>query len=181
MSHATPRGRFMIGLGAAAGAFAAAAMMSAAGTPAARADSFTDILNDVQTDFTIGQTYLTAAFGDFASSHVADGLAALVTGVDNDFVSTSDNILAGSVALLANDTVPGALGLAVDDPGTFAAALSDAQQDIATAQIYATEAATALANSEYAAYTFDSLIASDLTGIIPAEQLFLGGLDALGI
>jgi hypothetical protein len=173
--------RFMIGLGAAAGAFAAAAMMSAVATPTARADGFTDIVNDVQGDLNVGQLDFTAASGDFASSHLGDGFAALISGVDNDFVSTSDNILAGSVALLTNETVPGGLSINVSDPGTFAAALTDVQQDITASQPYATEAATALASGDYTAYTFDSLIASDLTGIIPAEQLFLGGLDAVGI
>jgi len=63
----------------------------------------------------------------------------------------------------------------------FTAALTDAQQDITASQPYATEAATALAGGDYAGYTFDSLIASDLTGVIPAEELFLGALDSLGI
>src|SRR5579872_7364819 len=107
MSHTTPRGSLMIGLGAAAGAFAAAAMMSAAGTPTARADSLTDLLNAVNGDLTLGQADFTAASGDFASSHLGDGFAAWFAGLDNDFVSTSDNILAGSVALLTNETVPG--------------------------------------------------------------------------
>jgi hypothetical protein len=181
MSYTTPHGRLVIGLGAVAGAVAAAALMSAVGTPTARADSLTDLVNAVQGDLTLGQVDFTAASGDFASSHLADGFAALVTGLDNDFVSTSDNILAGSVALLTNETVPGSLSINVTDPGTFAAALTDVQQDITASQPYATEAATALAAGEYAAYTFDSLIASDLTGVIPAEQLFLGALDALGI
>jgi hypothetical protein len=181
MSHTTPHGRLMIGLGAAAGAFAAAAMMSAVGTPTARADSFTDLLNALEGDLNTGQAYFTAASGDFASSHVNDGFAALFSGIDNDFVSTSDNILAGSVALLTNEAVPGALGIHILDPGTFAAALTDVQGDIAASQTYEGFAATALASGDYAAYTYDSLIASDLTGVIPAEQLLLGALESLGI
>jgi hypothetical protein len=171
----------MIGVGAAAGAFAAAAMMSAVGTPTARADDFSDIVKVVEADFTLGQADFTAASSDFASSHVNDGLAALFGGIDNDFVSTSDNFLAGSVALLTNETVPGSLSINVFDPGTFAAAITDAQADIASAQTYEGFATAALASGDYADYTFDSLIASDLAGIIPAEQLFLGALESLGI
>ena len=91
-------------------------------------------------------------------------------------MSTSENILAGSVALLTNEAVPGALGITVHDPGTFAAALTDAQAGIADSQTFVTEAATALANGDYAFYTYDSLIALDLGGVIPAEQLLLGAL-----
>src|SRR5271166_3881800 len=57
----------LVGLDAAVGAVGAAAMMSAATAPTARADDFTDILNGVEGNFAAGQT----AFG---GDDVTDGL-----------------------------------------------------------------------------------------------------------
>lgn len=181
MSDTPPRGRLMIGFGAAAGAFAAAAMILATGTPVAHADDLTDLLNVVQGDLADGQTFFDTASTDFASSDVPGGVAALVSGADNDLVSVADNILAGGVALLTNETVPLELSIGLLDPGSFANGLADAEQDISSSQTYLTEAATALSSGDYAAYTFDSLIASDLTSVLASQDLLLGALDSLGI
>jgi hypothetical protein len=56
------RAATLIGVAAAAGAFGAAALMSAATAPTARADAYSDIVADVEADLTYGQT----AFGQAA-------------------------------------------------------------------------------------------------------------------
>jgi len=181
MSHATRWGRLLTGLGAAAGAVATAALMSAAGTPTARADDFSDIINVVDEDLATGQADVTAAFSYFADAQPVQGIAALLSSLNMDSVSTSDNFLAGSVALLTNGTVPNELDLSVADPGTFAGAVTVAQLDISIAQTIAGGLPDLLARGDYTTFTFDSLIASDFAGLLPADVLLLGGLDSLGI
>jgi hypothetical protein len=57
------RSRFgmLIGLGAAAGAFGVAAMMSAATAPTARADAYSDIISAVDGDFAAGEAEFASA------------------------------------------------------------------------------------------------------------------------
>lgn len=64
----------LVGLDAAVGAVGAAAMMSAATAPTARADDFTDILNGVEGNFAAGQTAFDNASTDFGGDDVTDGL-----------------------------------------------------------------------------------------------------------
>jgi hypothetical protein len=78
MQHdTTSRVRILVGLGAAAGAFGVAVMMSAVAAPTARADDFSDVVTNVDADYTDGASMLTAADTDFASNDFADGLASL--------------------------------------------------------------------------------------------------------
>src|ERR1700677_2547620 len=66
----------LIGLGAAAGAFGAAAIMSADTAPTARADDFTDVINAVDAAYSSGQIEFGIADTDFGGSNINDGLAA---------------------------------------------------------------------------------------------------------
>ena len=54
----TPRSAVLVGLAAAAGAFGATMIMSAATAPAARADEYSDLLGDIQAVATQGQADL---------------------------------------------------------------------------------------------------------------------------
>ncbi len=86
MDNNRSRSGVLVGLAAAAGAFGAAAMMSAATAPTARADDFTDIVNAAEGELAFGQTAFTTAFTDFGSSDVTDGLQALVNGSYDDLL-----------------------------------------------------------------------------------------------
>jgi hypothetical protein len=66
MGHKRSRA-VLVGLSATAGAFAAAAMISAASAPTARADDFSDILADVQAEQAAAQADFTTATQDFAT------------------------------------------------------------------------------------------------------------------
>ena len=61
------RSRILVGLAASAGAFGAAAMMSAAAAPTAHADDITDIISAVEGDYADGQSAFTPPFRNSAS------------------------------------------------------------------------------------------------------------------
>lgn len=101
-----PLGRIAVGMGA----VAAAAMMSMAAAPAARADDpFADIITAVDGDLALNQASYALAASDFGNFDVSDGLAALFAGVDDDVLSSPDNILQGSVAALTDVPVDPAI------------------------------------------------------------------------
>jgi hypothetical protein len=167
---------------AAAGAFGAAAMMSAATAPTARADDFTDIVNAAEAELALGQTAFTTAFADFGSSDVTDGLQALVNGSYDDLLGAPDSVYIGTVEALTNETIGlPYLDFNVDPaPTDFSDALSNAQGLLVEGQDYFSDAATALSGGDYgdAAY-FDSL-GSIFTFDLPAQELLIGGVEALG-
>jgi hypothetical protein len=66
MSH-KPRSGLIISLGAAAGAFGIATMISTATAPSAHADDYSDIVSAVEADFAAGQADFTTAEADFGS------------------------------------------------------------------------------------------------------------------
>ena len=73
MGHQRSRAGF-VGLSAAAAAFAAAAMLSAATAPTARAGPFTDITNDVQDELVYAQTAFSDAATYFSPRHANDAI-----------------------------------------------------------------------------------------------------------
>jgi hypothetical protein len=166
----------LIGVAAAAGAFGVAAMISAATAPTARADDFTDVINSVDADYTAGQGDFSAAFTDFGSSDVNAGLAAFLSGVDDDFVSAPDNLYVGSVDLLANDPVTGSLAIELPPETSFASALSEAETIFTDGQSYFTNAATDLTSGDYADAAFLDSYGSlyDVAGL----QVLLEGVVA---
>ena len=75
MSTTPARSRILVGLAATAGAFGAAAIMSAATAPTARADDFSDIISAVDGDFTQGSNAFASALADFGSNDINQGRA----------------------------------------------------------------------------------------------------------
>jgi hypothetical protein len=100
-----PYARMLIGLAAAVGAFGFAATMSAATAPTARADDFTDVINNADANLAAGQADFRVAATDFSSSDVSGGLAALIDGLDDDFVSPPEQLYIGTVEVLTNAPV----------------------------------------------------------------------------
>jgi hypothetical protein len=95
-------------LAAASGGLLAAAM---AGSPIARADDpFTDIANDIQSSFTIGEEEYSDAATAFATAGGTNaGLGDAVAGFDNIFISPADYTLLGLTAA-GTDTDFGSYG-----------------------------------------------------------------------
>jgi hypothetical protein len=95
MGHKTPRAALVV-LGAAVGAFAAGAMMSAATAPAARADAYSDIIADIQAEEAAANTAFANASTDFAGNDEAAGLTQLYIGLDDDLLDCSGRPPCGS-------------------------------------------------------------------------------------
>jgi hypothetical protein len=153
MTHKSRTG-LPIGLAAAAAAFGAAPMLTAATAPTARADDFTEILDDTATYYSAAQGDFTAAEGDFSSglSGVPDGLQELFAGVDNVGIGGPDEFLLGSVEALQNQPIefitPGPFGPSTPELD-LATGLTDAQSYITAATTSFTDAAENLSEGNY--------------------------------
>lgn len=166
-------------LGAAVGAFGAAAMMSAATAPAAWADPVTDVLNAVETEFTHGQTAFTAAFTDFGSNDVSNGLAQFFNGVDDDILAPN-MLLIGTADVIANQPIPNTF-FVIAPPADLTSASTEAQAIMTSGEMLFTNAATAFGSGDYANGVYDSVLASILTFDVPSEVLLIGAVEQLGL
>ena len=164
----------LVGLAAAAGAFGAAAMMSAATAPTARADDFTDVINAVDGDYAAGQSEFTTAFTAFSSNELAPGLLALVNGTDDDALSPSANLLVGTIELLTNEPVDGAIPWDFVLPADFSDAVTTVESQFAAGEGLLAAASSALSFGEYGTAAYDDLAGADLLTVAPLEELLLG-------
>jgi hypothetical protein len=156
----TFRSHLPVGLVITAGAIGAAAMLSAATAPTARADDFTDVINAVDADYTAGQTEFGIADTDFGSSDVNDGLAALFSGVDDDFVGAPNNLYIGTLELLANDTVTGSLAVSIPTESDFTSGLTAAESLLGVSEAASTTAATDLFSGDYVGAATEDYVVS---------------------
>jgi hypothetical protein len=167
-------GRILVGLAAAASAFGAAAMMSAAAAPTARADAYSDIISAVDGDFTAGQADLTNAFADFGSNNLTGGLTELFDAADDDILAAPNNLLVGSVEALTNESVTGSEPLGLFTPASFSEGLTTAESLVNTGESYLASAPTDFAAGEYGEAALLDLFGSDYVAIVPLEELILG-------
>jgi hypothetical protein len=170
----------VLGLDVAAGVFGAAAIMSAAAAPTARADDFTDIINAVDGDFTAGQADFSSAITYFGSGDPSDGLAQLLNGVNDDLISPGDNLFIGTVDALTNQPVEASLAFGLGPVGNFADAVNELPSLSNYADLYFSDAATAFAASDFATAAYDSSIGALYTFDLPWETLLQGAADSLG-
>jgi hypothetical protein len=183
MSETRPRTRLLVGVAAAAGAFGVAVMMSAATAPTARADDFTDIVAVFQDELDFGNIAFTVASADFGNSDVTDGLQALVNGSYDDLVGAPDSAFIASVDVLTNEPVlnTGIFDFDVDTaPTDFSDAVSTAQAAFVQGQDYFSDAATDLSAGDYGDAAYADSIGSIFTIDLPAQELLIGGVEALG-
>jgi hypothetical protein len=169
----------VIGLAAAAIAFATAAMMATSAT--ARADDFTVIIDDIQADLVDGQSAFSTAAAAFSGNDVPGGLAAFLDGVDDDFVAVPYNLDIGTLDALTNQPVVASLPFnGLGAPTDFADAVLDAEQSISSGQSEFSEAATLLSQGDYAGAAELDALGSIFTFDVPADQLLVGAVEALG-
>jgi hypothetical protein len=164
----------LVGFAAAVGAFGAAAMMSAASAPTARADDFTDVISNVDANYAAGQAALSTASADFSSGHLANGLAAFFDGSNDDSLSASNSFLIGTVDLLTNESVTGDSDWTFVLPTNYADAVTEAESIFADGENYLTDGASALAAGDYSTATADYLFAADYLTVAPLQELLLG-------
>jgi hypothetical protein len=184
MSDTRSRSGILVGLAAAAGAFGAAAMMSAATAPTARADDSTLIIDAIDGDYTAGQADFTAAFTDFGdgAKGFLPGLAELFGGMNEDSLAAPDNLLLGTVEALQGDPITSSLFF--DDltvPGSFADASAEAQILFNQGEGFLSNAAIAFSAGDYSAATDLGLAGSADASVLPLEELILGAASALDV
>jgi hypothetical protein len=175
----THRSHIFVGMTAVAGAIGAAAMLSVATAPTARADDFTDVIADVQADLGYGGTAFSNALTDFAGNAPVEGFANLFAASDNDLLSAPNNLIADSVAVLANESVYGPVDIQLFVPTDFSDAVGYAQQFMTDGLDDLSDGATFLSAGEYGeAFIFD-LFGADYATIIPLEEILLGSVASL--
>jgi hypothetical protein len=174
MDDTQSRSGILVGLAAAVGAFGAAAMMSAATAPTARADDFTDVINSIDGDYADGQLAFTAALTDFSSSDFAGGLADLFEGVDDDTLAAPDNLFIGTVEVLTNETVDGSVPFVWTVPSDFSDAVNVAESFVTGGESDFTLAASDFASGDYGAAAYLDAIGLNAITIDPLQELLLG-------
>jgi hypothetical protein len=173
----------LVGLIAAAGAFAAAAMISAAVAPTARADDFSDILADIQAEQAAAQADFSAASTDFASgtAGVPAGLTELFEGVDDDTFGVADDLHVGLLDSLYNVPVIPAktFEFSFATPANFTAAVTEAQTFNTLGNTDMTTQATDFSMGDYT----DGAVYQDLGAIdfahIPGQIEIIGEVEQL--
>jgi hypothetical protein len=184
MSDTRSRSGIFVGFAAVVGAVGAATMMAAATAPAARADDYTEIVANVETLLGDGQNAFTAADTDFAGNEIAAGLQSFFNGVDDDSVGVPDTAFLGTLQALAGDAIEGPSNFDFNStaaPADFADAVSEAQSTFQLGEGYFNDAAAAFFSGDFVdafrVAEFGSIDAFDY----PAQLLFIGGVEALGL
>ncbi len=160
-------------------AVGAALVMSAATAPHARADDITDIANAIESDYAAGQSAFSDASSAFASAEPGAGLTYVLAGFDDDAVSTTNNLLTGTVEALTGESITGSLTWDLAEPATFTVALGDLSSDLAAAQGLASSAVSEFTAGAYGLGTFDELFAGEFATVIPLEEILIGSLNSL--
>lgn len=173
----------LIGVAAAAGAFGAAAMMSAATAPTARADDSAAIEADISGTLADGQTAFGTAVTDFDSSNVIGGVEAFFEGVDDDTIGVPDIASIGGVDELTNE--PFSLSSSffdfntLDFPSSFSGAVTNAEGLFTEAEDAFSLASTVLSSGDYGGAATEGTLGALLLEVLP-QYLLIGGLDSLG-
>jgi hypothetical protein len=169
--------RTAAGVAAATGGMILIAIGQLALAPFARADDFTDIVNDEFAIFDAGYADLATAGTDFASADYPDGFAMTFWGLDDFLLSPEDIALIGGLDALTGHPVltPAAFefGFNTNPPTDLAEALTDVQGDTTVAgQLFA------LGAGDFAANDFADGVSQDLAG---AEVLLFVNPEVLTI
>jgi hypothetical protein len=176
MQH-TFRPHTLLGLVAAAGAIA---MMSAQSTPTAHADEISDLFSAVEGNLTAAQADYAAAFSDFSGADVGQGLAALLNGIDNDFVGAPEMLTLGTVEALENESIsPGVFTFDAAAPPDFTTALLSVESFATESAAVLKDALTFFSAGDYVDGTYDTLLALDYTGVLAPNELLLGSVESL--
>jgi hypothetical protein len=178
----------LVGLSAAAGVFAAAAMISAAVAPTARADDgFSAVIADIQAEGTAAATAFSTSSTDFADGDTAAGLTQLFIGLDDDVVGVPDILDVGTVGVLTDTSVPNALAsdftpTATGGFGFDFATPTTVAESVTEAQTYYTDG-TALAttieglpSTDYGLTEFDNAVSAIDQLILPDQIQLIADL-----
>jgi hypothetical protein len=179
MDSNKPRAATLIGVAAAAGAIGVAAMISAATAPTARADDFSELVNDLNLDYSYGQTAFTTAFADFSSDQFVPGIERLLSGVDDYTLSADNTLLIGAAEVLQGDPINSTESFGFIIPASYADAVTTAQSFFTGAETDLGLVASEFASGNYVNGTVEVTLALDYSSILPLEELLLGALASL--
>lgn len=171
MSDVRSRAVILVGVAAAA---LTAAMMSTATAPTARADDFAELINDLNIDFSAGQTALATAYTDFGSDQLVPGLAQLLGAVDDYTLSPGNTLLIGTAEVLQGDPINSTADWGFLIPPSYADAVSVAQTDLATGGTDLSLAVNDFSTGDYVFATVNELFGLEYSSIVPLEELILG-------
>jgi hypothetical protein len=181
MGDTRSRAGIFVSLAAAAGAFGVALMLSAAIAPNARADDFTDVINNIDDNLAAGQADFGIAATDFGSSNVSNGLAAAIDGLDDEFVSPVEQLYIGTADVLTNATVYGGGEFVLGPEADFADGVTAAEKSFTFGEGEFTAAAQYFTSGDYGGAA--ELDVSGVNGelVVPLEYLLLGAAGSLGL
>jgi hypothetical protein len=172
----------LVGLSATAVAFGAAAILSAATSPRARADDFSTILADITATEAAAQADFTTAVQDFAAGPSGDaaGLTALLEGMDDDLIGVPDELKVGLVDVSTNSTLfpSNSFDFSFATPATFTAAVTEAQSFWTAGNALATLIGT-LPNNDFADTALDNALSEFDQWVAPGQIELVGELQLL--
>jgi hypothetical protein len=170
----------LVGLTVAAGAFAAAAMMSAAVAPTARADDTAGILADITAEEGYAATAFTNAATDFGTGDSTDGLTQLFIGLDDDTVGVPDILQVGEVDELTNSTLfpANSFDFTFTAPASVAAATTEANTIYQEGVTLATTIA-GLPSSDFSTIALDNALSTWDQFIAPDQILAVANIESL--
>jgi len=166
--------KLLVGLAATAGALGAAAMMSTAAAPTARADDFSDIITAIDGDFTEGNAAFASALSDFGSNDISQGLGQIVDGFDDYSLSPTINLTLGTIEALEGIPIDSPVGWDLTVPTDYADGVAMAQADFTTSENIFALVPSALASANYLDAADDGLFGADYAFVLPLEELLLG-------
>jgi hypothetical protein len=156
MGDTRSRAGILVSLAAAAGALGAALMMSAAIAP-------------------------NAAATDFSSSDVSNGLAALIDGLDDEFVSPPEQLYIGTVEVLTNSPVNNEGEFVLGPESDLAAGVTTAENSFTFGESEFTAAEGYFTGGDYAGAAELDVSGVNAEFLVPLESLLLGAAGSLGL
>jgi hypothetical protein len=173
MGHTRSRA-VLVGLGAAVGAFATAAMMSAT-APTARADDFSAVIADIQAEEAAAATAFTTAAADGYDTPA--GLTQLFIGMDDDLFGIPNDLEVGSVDVLTGATVIPASDFEISfaTPASLTAAVTEANTFFTEGNTLAT-AILSLPTTDYADTALDNALSTIDQWILPDQIQLIADL-----
>jgi len=170
------RSSVVIGLATTAGALCAATMLATAAAPMARADDFADLIHSIDDDYAAGNIAFALAASDFGSNEFPQGMAQLLSGIDDYSVSPIYNLIEGTIQLLDNQPISGGVPYGLVVPADYADGVALAQMFYSDVDSLFADAFTYFAGGDYI-NGFDSLFTAEaFATFLPLQELFLGAL-----
>jgi hypothetical protein len=154
-------------------------MLASTTPPTARADDTSLIISAIEGDYLAGQADYTAALTDFGDGGFLSGMAESLDGANEYVLAAPDNLVLGTVQALTGDPITSSLYL--DDlsaPDSFTDATAEAQILFNDGEGLLSNAAIALSAGDYGAGTYEELVGSAYSSVLPVEELLLGALAA---